>query len=128
MFAVCHTLDNKDDTFIMYDKKDMKEIAEHIGIVIEEHISLAKVFKDYSFYPIVSCNDLILRSLNHKARTNTHVLDELGIRTLIQIKQEFDMIQSKASKFSRSERMRIEEVYHTILNMDQSESEDEEPE
>lgn len=121
MFAICHTLDNKEDIFIMYDKKDMKEISEQMGIEIEQSITLAQLIKDYSFYPILSCDDLILRVLNRKTRTDTRVLDEIGLRSFISIKKENELIKEKASRLSRSQRETVARVYNEIMNMDQPE-------
>lgn len=121
MFAICHTLDNKEEIFIMYDKKDMKEISEQMGIEIEQSITLAQLIKDYSFYPILSCNDLILRVLNRKTRTDTRVLDEIGLRSFISIKKENELIKAKTSRLSRSQRETVARVYNEIMNMDQPE-------
>ena len=120
MFAICHLTDSPDNQFIMYDKTDMKDISKHMGIVIKENITLADMFNKYSDYPIMSCNDLVIRIMNNKRRTDTKILDELNINTLVKIKQEYDLIEAKASKLSQSERERVQSVYHTIQSMDQS--------
>ena len=126
MFAICHLTDSPDNLFVMYDKTDMKDISKHMGIVVKENITLADVFNKYSDYPIMSCNDLIIRIMNNKRRTDIKILDELNINTLVKIKQEYDLIEAKASKLSRSERERVQSVYHTIQSMDQSDPKSEE--
>lgn len=116
MFALCHFKDNEIN-FVLYDKNDIKELAEHMNIEIEKEISFEEMKKDYSFYPIISANDLILRSLNSKSRTNSHVLDELGISRWINIENEWNKIQDKKSKLSKSQRDRVEDLYNFITSL-----------
>lgn len=117
MFCLCHFKDNENH-FILYDKNDLKEIAEQMHIEIEGEVSFEELKRNYASYPMVYVNDLILRSLNRRARTVTHVLDELNISCWAALKKEFDRIQEKKSKLSRSQRELVVNQYNFITNLD----------
>ena len=115
MFALCHY---KDDTlnFILYSKDDFKDVTEQMNIEIEKEITFEEFNKDYSFHPLMSLNDLILRSLNQKARTNTHVLNELNISCWQKLSDEYNKIQEKKSSLSRSQREMVVKTYEVITS------------
>lgn len=115
MLALCHFKDEK-NSFILYDKEDLKEISEQMGIEIEKEISLEELKKDYSLCPIMSVNDLILRSLSRRSRTATHILDELGISCWLKLEQEYNKVQEKKSYLSRSQRELVVSQYDFIIN------------
>jgi len=114
MFALCHFKDDE-NKFVLMDKEDLKEITEHMNIEIEKELSFEEFDKDYSFYALLSVNDLLLRSLNRKARTTAHVLDELKISCWMAIKKEFAKIQEKKSNLSRSQRDMVINYYNSIV-------------
>ena len=116
MFALCHFKD-KDDSFVLYDKKDLKEVTEHMNMEIEKEVSFEEFDKDLCFYPMLYVNDLLIRSIKPKARTNTHILDEVGISCWIKLKQEYDKIQEKKSYLSKSQRDIVEQQYHFIKDI-----------
>jgi len=117
MFALCHFKENKDKVFILWDKEDIKEIAECFNIEISNEIAFEQVDKDYSLYPILSADDLLLRALNKKARTMTHVLDEIGISCWDQIRKEYDKIKEKKSQLSKSQRDKVVTYYERLTNL-----------
>jgi len=110
MFAFCKFKD-KDDHFVLYDKKDLKEIVEQMNMEIEKEISFEEFEKDFALYPMLDVDDLIIRTVNHKARTATHILDELGISCLATLKKEYVKIQEKSSRLSKSQRDLVEKQY-----------------
>ena len=114
MFALCKFKD-KDFNFVLYDIEDFKELAEDINIEIEKELSFEEFEKDYSFYPMLYVNDLILRSFNNRSRTSSHILDELGISCWIKLKNEYNLIQEKKSKLSRSQREILTHLYNRVL-------------
>lgn len=114
MFALCHFKDDE-NKFVLMDKEGIKEITEHMNIEIEKELSFEEFDKDYSFYALLSVNDLLLRSLNRKARTTAHVLDELKISCWMAIKKEFAKIQEKKSNLSRSQRDMVINYYNSIV-------------
>ena len=114
MFALCHFKDDE-NKFVLMDKEDLKEIAEHMSIEIEKELSFEEFDKDYSFYALLSVNDLLLKSLNRKARTTAHVLDELKISCWMAVKREFAKIQEKKSNLTRSQRERVTDYYNSII-------------
>ena len=114
MFALCHFKDDENQ-FILMDKEDLKEITKHINIEIEKELSFEEFDKDYSFYTLLSVNDLLLRSLNKKARTTAHVLDELHISCWMAVKKEYNKIQEKKSKLSRSQRDLVCKYYDAVI-------------
>ena len=113
MFALCN-FKNTEDKFVLADKQDFKEVAEQLNIVIDKELTPEEFDGEFSTYPLLLVNDLILRSLNNKARTTTHVLDELGISCWAALKKEETKIQEKASRLSRSQRDRVIIHYNTI--------------
>jgi len=67
--------------------------------------------------PILQLNEFILRIFNPKKRTTTHVLGENHIDCWAQIENEYNLIQSKQSNLSRSQRDKVIERYNEILNL-----------
>ena len=116
MFALCHYKDDK-LKFVLYDKKDIKEVTEYMNIEVEETFDFEKFDKDFAFYPLMSLNDLLLRTLNKKARTATHVLDEVDISCWMKLKQEHAKIQEKKSYLSRSQRELVEKTFALITSV-----------
>jgi hypothetical protein len=116
MFALCHY---KESTykFVLFDKKEIKEVADHLNIEIEKTMDFEEFDKNYNKIPLLCLDDLVVRSISNKTRTNTHVLSELGISTWTEVKNEYNLIQEKKSKFSHSERKRIEDHYQLICSM-----------
>lgn len=113
MFGLCHFKDDS-NSFILFDDKDFKEVAEQLHIEIEKELSFEELEKDYSEIPILAVNDLLLRSMVGRHRTTTHVLDELGISCWNAIKEEYDKIMEKKSCLSRSQRERLLAHYNHI--------------
>ena len=116
MFALCHFKDNEDN-FILYDEKDLKELAEHLNIEIEKEISFEELEKEYFNYPILAADDLFVRALSKRTRTATHILDELGISNWEKLKAEYEKVQEKKSYLSRSQRELVEKQYNLILSL-----------
>ena len=113
MFALCHF---KNDTaeFVLFDKTDLREIADHLNIEITKELTFENFDKNYSNQALLYVNDLLLRALNPKARTTTHKLDELKISCWASIKKEYVNVLDKKSKFSFSQRNMIVEYYNLI--------------
>lgn len=111
MFFVCHFKEDGSTDFILYDKENIQELADHMNLEIVKEISFEQLNNEFSLYAIVSMNDLLLRSLNQKARTTSHVLDEIGISCWEALKIEHYAIQQKQSKLSRSQRDLVEKQY-----------------
>lgn len=116
MFALCHFKDDE-NKFILCDKEDLKEIAEHMNIEIEKELIFEEFDKDYALYALMTVNDMLLRSMNKKARTTTHKLDELKISCWFALKREYNLIQEKKSNLSRSQRDLVEEHYNYIKSL-----------
>lgn len=116
MFALCHCK-NDELKFVLFDKDDIKEIVQQMDIEVEQEFGFEEFDKNYSFYPLMSLQDLLLRTINKKARTITHVLDELGISCWMKIKQEYTKIQEKTSSLSRSHREMLEQQHTLVLSM-----------
>ena len=116
MFALCHFKDDK-NSFVLCDKEDLKEVAEHMNIEIEKELSLEDVEKDYGVYPLIEANDLIIRTMTKKVKTATHKLDTLGISCWARLKQEYNKIQEKASYLSRSERELVVKHYEYLSSL-----------
>lgn len=116
MFALCHFKDNE-NTFVLMDNEDFKEVIEHLNIEIEKELSFEEFDKDYSLYPLLDVSDLILKSLNRNARTSTHVLDELKISCWMAVKKEFNKIQEKKSKLSKLQRDCVCNYYNFVISL-----------
>ena len=114
MFALCK-FNNEELRFILYDEKDFTDTAKQMNIEIEESMDFAKFAKDFALYPLMAPNDLIIHSLNHKFRTATDRLDEVGISCWAKLKQEYAKVQEKKSNLSRSQRELVEKQY-TLIN------------
>lgn len=67
--------------------------------------------------PILQLNEFILRIFNPKRRTTTHILGENGIDCWAQIENEYNLIQSKQSKLSKTQRDKVIERYNEIINV-----------
>lgn len=67
--------------------------------------------------PILQLNEFILRIFNPKKRTTTHILGENGIDCWAQIENEYNLIQSKQSKLSKTQRDKVIERYNEIINV-----------
>lgn len=113
MFALCHFKDG-DIKFVLFDKKDIKETTQYMGIEVETEFEYEEFDRDYSRFPLMSISDLIIRTMNKRARTTTHVLDEIGISCWMAIKQEYAKIQEKKSYLSRSQRDLVEKQYQLV--------------
>ena len=116
MFALCHFKDET-NSFVLFDKKDIKEVTKEMNIEVEETFNIEKLEKDFSLCPLLSLNDLILRMLNKKARTVTHVLDEVGISCWAKLNNEYSKIQEKKSYLSRSQREMVISQYNLVTSM-----------
>lgn len=116
MFALCHFKDET-NSFVLFDKKDIAEVTKEMNIEVEKDFDFEEFDKNYSLYPLLSLNDLILRMLNKKARTITHVLDEVGISCWVKLKNEFSKIQEKKSYLSRSQREMVISQYNLVTSM-----------
>lgn len=116
MFVIAHFKDTS-DSFVLIDKEDLKEVAEHMNIEIEKEITFEEFDKDYSFYPLVDANDLIIKAISKRGKTATHKLDSLDISCWIKLKQEYNKIQEKKSNLSRSERELVEKHYDYIKSL-----------
>lgn len=114
MFALCHFKD-LEDNFILYDSEDFTDLIKDMNIEIEKELSYEEFDKDYSFYPIIPVNDLILKAINPKVKTNTSALDKLNISCWMSIKKEYNKIQKKESKLSKSQRDIVVKQY-SIFN------------
>lgn len=116
MFALCH-FKNNDNSFVLFDKKEIGEVVKEMGVEIEKDFGFEEFEKDYSLYPLLSLNDLLLRMLKPKARTITHVLDELGISCWVKLKQEYAKTQEKKSHLSCSQREMVIAQYNLVTSM-----------
>ena len=94
MFIQCH-FPNKNEIFLLYDKEDFD--VEKLGLNLEDVqvIESNRIMSEYDEYPILNLNDLLLRSVNPKARTDTHLLSEIKIDTLYQLVHEKLLIDKK---------------------------------
>ena len=113
MFVQCH-LPNNDQKFLLYDVTDFD--VKELGLELEdvEVIEPNKIMSEYDEIPILNLNDFLLRLLNQKARTTTHILAELGIETLYHLTANKLLIDKKQSKLSRSQREMVVQRYNEI--------------
>lgn len=113
MFVVCHFKDTE-EKFILYDKNDLKEITQHMNIEIDKELSFDELKNEYASFPLIYTNDMILRGMNKKARTNTHVLDELNLSNFNALEREYNKVLNKKSYLSKSQRDIVVEQYNII--------------
>ena len=105
MLYLCNFLSNEEDKFIIYDKeKDVDEILNSINAKKIEDITFKKLTSDYSQLPILNLDDIVLRMLRPKERTDTRILEELGLIDWISLQQEVVKIETKSSKLSKKQR------------------------
>lgn len=115
MFCVCQVPNHTEDAFILYDKNEFS--PDTYQLIKVKEISFEELMVDYSKLPILQLNEFAARIFNPKARTITHVLGENGIDCWAQIENEYNLIQSKQSRFSKQIRDKVIERYNEILNV-----------
>lgn len=118
MFALCSFLSNPEEKFVLFDEgKDLSELAEGMNVKIEKEISFNELKEEYSLYNLGYVNDIILRMLRPKERTSTIILGELMLDSWFRLEQEYNKIQEKKSKLSKSQRDIVIEQYNKIINI-----------
>lgn len=115
MFCVCQVPNHIEDAFVLYDKNDFS--PDTYQLIKVKEISFEELISEYKRIPILQLNEFTLRIFKPKARTTTHVLGENGINSWEQIENEYNLIQSKQSKLSKSVRDKIIERYNDIINV-----------
>lgn len=118
MFALCSFLSNPEEKFVLFDEgKDLSELAEGMNVKIEKEISFNELKEEYSLYNLGYVNDIIFRMLRPKERTNTIILGELMLDSWFRLEQEYNKIQKKKSKLSKSQRDIVIEQYNKIIDI-----------
>ena len=115
MFCVCQVPNHVDDAFILYDKKEFS--PDTYQLIKVKEITFEELITNHNKLPILQLNEFTLRIFKPKARTTTHVLGENGIDCWAQIENEYNLIQSKQSKLSKSVRDKVIERYNEIINV-----------
>lgn len=115
MFYICQVPNHTDDAFILYDKKEFN--PDEFQLIKVKEISFEELISDYKKLPILQLNEFILRIFNPKKRTTTHILGENHIDCWAQIENEYNLIQSKQSKLSKTQRDKVIERYNEIINV-----------
>jgi hypothetical protein len=101
---------------IVFDVKDFK--PSDFNLIEVKEITLDELKKEYALTPMISLNDLILRTIRPKERTVSHVLSECGIECFTALLREYLLItELKASKLSSSQRKMVIDRYNYILSL-----------
>ena len=118
MFVLCHFKDNPSDRIIFFDKEERNnEILENMNLEVEKDLTFKDICENYSVFPILSLNDVILTTLNPKIKTDTRRLDEMGCLFWVILETQYNLIQEKKSKLSRSQRELIVRRYNELNNL-----------
>lgn len=115
MFILCNS--TKQEKVILFYNKPFT--VEEFGLTKIEELDFDKenftfVNSDYNNYPIMSYLDLLLRTMNFKTRTVSHVLSECNIETINELHIEYVRIENKASRLSKSQREKVIFQYNLI--------------
>lgn len=110
MLVKCH-LPNKEDPFIIYDSESLENLnLKDLNIIVDSE--LTQIDPTLPIYPL---NDILLT--HFKRKTDTSKLESLNLITFLDLEAEYNRIQLKKSKFSRSERDLITSRYLEIQNV-----------
>ena len=117
MFVLCKANDPTLGQFIIFSSRPFT--VEEMGLEKVSELSFDKenlTFEEsqYNKYPIIEYLDFMLRMMNPKTRTITHVLSECNIETVDAIHLEYHRIQNKTSKLSRSQREKLLVQYNRL--------------
>ena len=91
---------NSSDPFYIYDTEDLKDLSlDDFGLkVLSESPELSE---DLPIYPL---NELLIKRLGYKKRTESQRLEECGIFTYHDLCAEYLKVLAKESNLSRSQR------------------------
>lgn len=115
MFIVCHPKDQSEDRFILFDKKDINLEELELPLELDEVIQFEDLISKYRLLPILSLNEFLLRIINPKYRTATHILGEIGINSFFELEEEYNKIEMKKSNLSKSQRDIVVKRYNELL-------------
>lgn len=115
MFIICHINSQPDNKFILFDKEEIKLEELQLELTQDEEISWQDLISKYKFLPILSLNEFILRIINPKYRSTTHILGEIGISSFYELEEEYFKIELKQSKLSKSQRELVTKRYNELF-------------
>lgn len=115
MFIICHPKDQPDDKFVLFDKEDINLEELEIPLELDEIIQFEDLISKHRLLPILSLNEFLLRIINPKYRTATHILGEIGINSFYELEQEKSRIELKQSNLSKSQRELVIKRYNELL-------------
>ena len=115
IFKLCHIKSHPDVKFILYHNSDFT--VNEFGMEEESELTL----KDMQFdndvanhYALLDYNDLLIRTIQPKKRTESDILHSIGITCISDLDCENTLIQLKQSKLSRSQRELVQKKYKEI--------------
>ena len=114
---------NSSDPFYIYDIEDLKDLSlDDFGLeVLSESPELSE---DLPIYPL---NELLIKRLGYKKRTESQRLEECGIFTYHDLCEEYLKILAKESNLSRSQRDLVAYRFKEIANVIAPEEEQDTP-
>lgn len=115
MFIICHPKDQSEDKFILFDKQDINLEELELPLELDSIIQFEDLISKYRLFPILSLNEFLLRIINPKYRTTTHILGEIGINSFYELEEEFNKIELKKSNLSKSKRDLVTKRYNELL-------------
>lgn len=117
MFIICHPKESPTDKFILFDKQDINLEELELPLELDETVQFEDLISKYRLLPILSLNEFLLRIINPKYRTATHILGEVGINSFFELEKEFNKIEFKQSNLSKSQRELVIKRYNELLNV-----------
>lgn len=112
MFALVH-LKDQNDQFILYSEKDIP--FEGSNLELEKELSFSDIETEHFDIPLYPLEDFILASLSKK-KTKSGKLNDENISNYIELLQEYQLIQEKKSKLSRSKRDLVVSTFNRLHN------------
>lgn len=116
MFKLCQFKDHSEVKFILFHNDDFDTEGLNIDILSELTLNENLEFSDAvaNHYPLISYSDFIIRTIQPKARTASHILGELRLECLADIVCENTLISLKQSKLSHSQREVVQHRFNQL--------------
>ncbi len=121
MFKLCHFKEHPDVKFILYYNSDFT--VDEFGMECESELSLKDMKFDNDIanhYVLLDYNDLLIRTIQPKKRTESDILYAIGIRCISDLDCENTLIQLKQSKLSHSHRELVQKKYQELSKFGES--------
>lgn len=112
MFYICH-IPNDLEEFVIYDRKAFK--PDDFNLEGVKEITIDELKSEYNLLPILKLDEFLIGIMGRSRRTVTRILAECGIETLKAFEYERDLIKTKKSNLSRSQREMVLARYEDIV-------------